>query len=120
MAVRLLKWTLIAVAAIVALAVGGIAFLFYRAMPDYGGAASLPGLTGEVRVYRDAHGVPHIFAPSMNDAAHALGYLHASERLFQMELLRRAGQGRLSEIARRGSRSASTSSSARWASIVWR
>ena len=62
-------------------------------------SARLPGLSGEVRVYRDAHGVPHIFAPSMNDAARALGYIHASERLYQMEIQRRAGQGRLAEIA---------------------
>jgi penicillin amidase len=96
---RLLKWALIVVAALVVLAVGAIAAIFYRAMPDYSGAASLPGLTGEVRVYRDAHGVPHIFAPSMNDAARALGYVHASERLYQMEIQRRAGQGRLAEIA---------------------
>ncbi|MGA2793443.1 MAG: penicillin acylase family protein, partial [Roseiarcus sp.] len=96
---RLLKWALIVVVALGVLAFGAIAAIFYRAMPDYAGAASLPGLTGEVRVYRDAHGVPHIFAPSMNDAARALGYIHASERLYQMEIQRRAGQGRLAEIA---------------------
>ena len=99
MVVRIVKWTLIVVVALVVLAVGAIAAIFYRAMPDYAGAASLPGLSGEVRVYRDAYGVPHIFAPSMNDAARALGYIHASERLYQMEIQRRAGQGRLAEIA---------------------
>jgi penicillin amidase len=99
MVVRLAKWALILVVALVVLAVGAIAFVFYRAMPDYSGVAVLPGLTGEVRVYRDAHGVPHIFAPSMNDSARALGYIHASERLYQMEIQRRAGQGRLAEIA---------------------
>ena len=99
MVVRLVKWVLILVVALVVLAAGAAAFVFYRAMPDYAGAAVLPGLTGEVRVYRDAHGIPHIFAPSMNDAARALGYVHASERLYQMEIQRRAGQGRLAEIA---------------------
>jgi penicillin G amidase len=51
-----------------------------------------------VRVVRDRYGIPHIFAASMNDAYVALGYLHAQDRLFQMEMQRRAGQGRLSEL----------------------
>jgi len=76
--VRLLKWALIVVVVLIALAAGAVAFVFWRAMPDYSGSASLPGLTGPVRVYRDAHGAPHIFAASMNDAARALGYTHAS------------------------------------------
>ena len=74
------------------------AWLFWRAMPVYSGAERLPGLSAEVRVWRDGYGVPHIFAASMDDAARALGYLHASERLFQMELQRRVGQGRLAEV----------------------
>jgi penicillin amidase len=99
MVARLVKKALILVVVLVILAAGAVAYIFYRAMPDYGGTVRLPGLTGEVRVYRDAHGVPHIFAPSMNDAARALGYIHASERLYQMEIQRRAGQGRLAEVA---------------------
>jgi penicillin amidase len=85
----------------VALAVVGalaVAYLFWRAMPAYSGSEKLPGLSAEVRVWRDAYGVPHIFAASMDDAVRALGYLHASERLFQMEVLRRVGQGRLAEV----------------------
>jgi len=68
-------------------------------MPAYSGAAALPGLTAETRVWRDAYGVPHIFAPSLDDAARALGYVHASERLYQMEIQRRVGQGRIAGIA---------------------
>ncbi|HLW90421.1 MAG TPA: penicillin acylase family protein [Roseiarcus sp.] len=98
MVLRILKWALILVVALVVLAVGAVAFVFYRAMPDYSGTASLPGLSAEVRVYRDGYGVPHIFAATMDDAARALGYIHASERLFEMETQRRAGQGRLAEI----------------------
>ena len=67
-------------------------------MPAYSGAERLPGLSSEARVWRDAYGVPHIFAGSMDDAARALGYLHASERMFQMDILRRVGQGRMAEI----------------------
>ncbi len=73
-------------------------YLFWRAMPTYSGKEELPGLSAETRVWRDAYGVPHIFAASMDDAARTLGYLHASERLFQMEVQRRVGQGRLSEM----------------------
>ena len=70
------------VLAIVALAAGG--WLFWRAMPDYAGNVALPGLSAETRVWRDDYGVPHIFAATMNDAMRALGWLHASERLYQM------------------------------------
>jgi penicillin G amidase len=75
------------------------AYLFWRAMPTYSGTEKLPGLTAEARVWRDSYGVPHIFAASMDDAARTLGYLHASERLFQMEVQRRVGQGRMAEFA---------------------
>jgi penicillin G amidase len=98
MALRIVKWALVLAAAIVMFAVAIIAALFYRAMPEYSGEASLPGLSADVRVYRDSYGIPHIFAGAKDDAARALGYIHASERLFQMETQRRAGQGRLSEI----------------------
>ncbi len=98
MLLRIVKWALIVVVALVVLAVGAVGALFYRSMPDYEGAATLSGLTAEARVYRDSYGVPHIFAATRDDAARALGYLHASERFFEMEIQRRAGQGRLAEI----------------------
>ncbi len=84
--------------ALVVLATLGGGYLFYRAMPATSGVETLPGLSAEVRVWRDHFGVPHIFAASMDDAARALGYTHASERMFQMEILRRVGQGRMAEI----------------------
>ena len=56
------------------------------------------GLGQPVEIVRDRWGVPHIFAASDEDAAFALGYCHAQDRLFQMELSRRASQGRLSEL----------------------
>ena len=95
---RILKVTAIAVLC-GAVAVGGtVTWFFARALPCYKGEQTLRGLSAPVHVYRDAYAVPHIFAGSMNDAARTLGYLHASERLFQMEMQRRAGQGRLSEM----------------------
>ena len=81
-----------------ALAVGFAAWLFVRAMPAHSGRESLPGLTSEVRVWSDAYAVPHIFAADADSAARTLGWLHASERLFQMETQRRAGEGRLAEM----------------------
>ncbi|MGD1038321.1 MAG: penicillin acylase family protein [Roseiarcus sp.] len=96
---RLLKAIAKFVVALVVVAAAGGFYLFYRAMPAYSGVAPLPGLSAETRVWRDAYGVPHIFASSMDDAARALGYLHASERLYQMEMQRRAGQGRVAEVA---------------------
>ncbi|HEY3623786.1 MAG TPA: penicillin acylase family protein [Roseiarcus sp.] len=86
-----------ALALVIVATLAGV-YLFYHAMPVYSGTERLPGLSSEARVWRDAYGVPHIFASSMDDAARALGYLHASERMFQMEILRRVGQGRMAEI----------------------
>ena len=79
--------------------VGGtsVAWLFLGTRPNYSGLERIKGLTAKTEIYRDKYGVPHIFAANMEDAARALGYAHASERLFQMEMQRRAGQGRLAE-----------------------
>jgi penicillin amidase len=68
------------------------------ALPDTAGTISLPGAAEPVRIERDRHGVPWISAASATDAYFALGYVHAQDRLFQMELTRRTGQGRLAEI----------------------
>jgi penicillin amidase len=62
------------------------------------GQLALPGLTAPVDVVRDAEGVPHLFGRSLSDLYAALGFIHAQDRLWQMELLRRASQGRLSEV----------------------
>lgn len=58
----------------------------------------VPGIDAEVEIYRDRLGVPNIFASSTEDAAAALGFIHASDRLWQMEAMRRFGNGRLAEI----------------------
>ncbi len=69
-----------------------------RGLPQLAGDLRLKGLGAEVRVIRDAHGVPHIFAADLKDAARTLGYLHAQDRFFQMDITRRVTQGRLAEI----------------------
>lgn len=76
---------------------GTAVWIFYGSLPATKGHAALQGLSTKVQVYRDAYGVPHIFAGNRADALRALGYVHASERFFQMEMQRRAGQGRLAE-----------------------
>lgn len=58
----------------------------------------LAGLSAKVTVDIDDHGIPHIFAPTWTDAARVLGYLHASDRLWQMDMLRRRASGTLAEV----------------------
>jgi penicillin amidase len=58
----------------------------------------LSGLQGPVTVYRDTFGIPHIYAGSTEDAYFALGYLHAIDRLFEMEMFRRRASGTLAEV----------------------
>jgi len=66
--------------------------------PTYSGEFDVKNLSEKVTVYFDDNGVPHINAQNQNDAYIALGYLHAQDRLWQMELIRRIAPGRLSEI----------------------
>jgi len=61
------------------------------------GQLALPGLSAAVSIVRDAHGIPTIKAQNERDAAFALGFVHAQDRLFQMDLMRRFGAGRLAE-----------------------
>ena len=66
--------------------------------PVYSGELELKDISDEVTVYFDEIGVPHINAQNQKDAYVALGYVHAQDRLWQMELMRRIAAGRLSEI----------------------
>ena len=69
-----------------------------RSLPGLDGAVELSGLDGSVEVLRDRFGVPQIFAGNERDLFFAQGYVHAQDRFFQMEMGRRAGHGRLSEL----------------------
>lgn len=66
--------------------------------PKYEGKLRLKNIQKETTVYFDEFGVPHIYATTSKDAMVALGYIHAQDRLWQMELMRRIAPGRLSEI----------------------
>src|SRR5258706_7741233 len=62
------------------------------------GETSITGLGSKVKVYFDDYGVPHIFAESESDMYFAMGYMHAQDRLWQMDLTRRVAEGKLAEI----------------------
>jgi len=68
------------------------------ALPELDGAISVPGISGPVSVIRDGHGVPTIEAATLDNLLIAQGYVTAQDRLFQMDLMRRAAAGELSEI----------------------
>lgn len=70
-----------------------------RLAPETEGTVALPGLEATVEVVRDRYGFVHIDASGLDDLLRAQGYVHAQDRLFQMEMLRRFGSGRLAEIA---------------------
>jgi penicillin G amidase len=69
-----------------------------QALPQTTGEVEVPGLSRALDVMRDAHGIPHVYAASSEDAYFALGYAHAQDRLWQMELGRRVASGTLSEL----------------------
>jgi penicillin amidase len=98
LSLRLLKWLAAIAFLLPVLAAIGFYGWWMRSLPQRSGDIALPGLGGETRVIRDRYGVPHIFAPSINDAMRVLGYLHAQDRMFQMDVTRRVGQGRLAAI----------------------
>jgi penicillin amidase len=67
-------------------------------LPQIDGAITVPGLQAEVEVIRDPWGVPHIYADNLDDLFFAQGFVQAQDRLWQMDMYRRAAEGRLSEI----------------------
>ncbi len=68
-----------------------------RVLPQTEGSIQLAGLRAEIRIERDAFGIPTIKAGSIEDAQFGLGFVHAQDRLWQLELHRRTGSGRLAE-----------------------
>src|SRR5436309_6508786 len=85
------------VALLVIAALGMYAFL-RRSLPATNGDATVAGISAAVDIVRDADAIPHVFASTKADALFGLGFVHAQDRLWQMEFQRRIGNGRLSEI----------------------
>lgn len=95
------RWLLRIVSAALLLALGGVALAYYfasRSLPDYGATYAVPEIGAPVEIVRDTADVPHIFGASDRDVFFALGLAHAQDRLWQMTMLRRTAQGRLSEV----------------------
>ena len=95
---RLLKWLwripLILIGLVIVI---GIASFFYLqgSVPDYDDSVRVANINAPVQIIRDARAVPHIFAASEGDAAFALGYVHAQDRLWQMDMQRRIARAGL-------------------------
>ncbi len=95
------RWLLRAVTALIVLSLGTVLLLYWfasRSIPDYTDTMTVAGLDGPVEIVRDNANVPHIFGGSDEDVFFGLGFAHAQDRLWQMMLMRRTAQGRLSEL----------------------
>ncbi len=99
---RFLRFLLTGIGTLLLLVVVGLAGLLWLTLPSRNQSAAIAGLSAPVDISFDQHGIPRIRAATLNDAAAALGYVHARDRMFQMDLMRRAASGRLSEIAGAG------------------
>ena len=95
---RILLYVLSAIVLVAGLACSAGWWIVHRALPQLDGAASLPELKHEVTVDRDIWGVPYIRAGSLEDLITAQGYVLAQDRLWHMDVLRRAAAGELSEV----------------------
>lgn len=95
---RILLWLLLIVLAAAAVAAGYAYHVAHAALPQLDGRLQVAGLVARVTVTRDGHGVPTIEAANLEDLFFAQGYVTAQDRLWQMDVIRRAGRGELSEI----------------------
>jgi len=95
---RRLRRLLIGLACLLLLVVGLAAGLLWQTLPGGEATLAIPGLTAPVTVTFDADEVPRLAAANELDAAAGLGFLHARERLFQMDMTRRAAAGELAEV----------------------
>ncbi len=100
-----------------------LAFMSRGRLPQVDGRLALPGLAQEVSVFRDRWGIPHLQAHTRPDLYFAQGVVHAQDRLFQMEINRRAATGRMAEMLGRAAlptdRLTRTLGFARLAEQVW-
>ena len=97
----LFRWLMRIVAGLLVLIAAVLSLGYYfasRSLPDYNATFTVPGISAPVEIVRDNANVPHIFGATDADVFYALGYAHAQDRLWQMTMLRRTAQGRLSEL----------------------
>lgn len=98
---RAFRW-LLRVFLALSLLIGLAVFIAYwfaaRSLPDYDVEIALPGISAPVEIVRNNANVPHIFGETDEDVFFGLGFAHAQDRLWQMMVMRRTAQGRLSEV----------------------
>ncbi|MHA7680497.1 penicillin acylase family protein [Cupriavidus sp. PET2-C1] len=94
-----LTWLVLTLAVLLLVGIFG-AYVWYRqaSQPQTAGTLKLPGLRESVSIVRDRHAVPHIKAANAQDAYFALGFVHAQDRLWQLQMNKRIASGRLAEI----------------------
>lgn len=95
------RWLLRIFTGLLVLAVIALLIAYYflsRSLPDYSEGFTLQGISAPVEIVRNNDNVPHIFGQTDEDTFFALGFAHAQDRLWQMTMLRRTAQGKLSEV----------------------
>ncbi len=95
---RVFKWILGSLCGLILVIFIGVYAYLRFTLPDYNGEITVAGIIKPVDIIRDAYGMPHIYAHTDEDAYFALGYCMAQDRLFHMDLTRRAARGKLAEI----------------------
>jgi penicillin amidase len=95
---RLVVWILLAILALLALLVGVALWEMHRSLPQLDGRARVPGLQAPVTIARDVRGTAVVRGANRLDVARGLGFVHAQERFFEMDLTRRSAAGELSEL----------------------
>src|SRR6187402_3489398 len=95
---RLIAWTLAVILALAAVLAAFAAWEVHRSVPTLDGTARLPGLRAAVTISRDQRGTAVVKGADRLDVARGLGFVHAQERFFEMDLARRSAAGELSEL----------------------
>ena len=99
--ILIFRWLVRLTSALIFFSVAVLSLAYYfasRSLPDYEGTLQVSGIAASVEIVRDNANVPHIFGDTDEDVFFALGMAHAQDRLWQMTMLRRTAQGRLSEL----------------------
>ena len=95
---KVLKYVVMGIGILAIVSILAFHIFFRLPLAAYEGNIELPGLISDVEVRFDDYGVPHVFAENDHDLLFAQGYLTARERMFQMDVSRRAGRGELSVL----------------------
>src|SRR5215475_1376852 len=95
---KIVKWLVIVILVLIVIVVAVGYVYLRRSLPEREGTVKVTGLDASVEIIYDVDAVPHAYAQNKFDAYRGLGYLHAQDRLWQMEIQRRVEQGRLPEL----------------------